>query len=408
MRNSIRWKDLELPWRILDKLINDYIEGRLGGDSPIEVVAVLEIDNEGGQLAGPGTDRTEQTPNPRGSFLGRVITNAADKDTPDESLGVFWPMNQHDVMPIKQGESAIVMYLDMARTHGLWLCRSPEPNEIHNLNFTSLTERFRQDSDNDLTSDESGTAHQAVQDLEEDPGVPTVDPNFDVEKDDVPEFNQRSGDRVIHGSNNTTIIMSRDRVDTADSGLTEKAGTIDVVAGRIGQDISHADDAARFIVSMKTSGDANFAVDGFGEDAGESAYAIAKGDEVRIIGRNSMKLVVESGPTSVVIGADGKVTIETVEDVELTTQTNVIVNAEDITLDAGGTVNVGTADASHPLVRGDKLKDYLKAVFDIIVAMPIDVATIPAIGVPNSAVSTGISQLDTMYEDALSNDNKVE
>ncbi len=406
MRDSIRQKDLELPWRILDKLINDYIEGRLGGGPAIEMVAVLEIDSEGGKLAGPTTDRPEQVPNPRGSILGRVISNAADKDTPDTSLGVFWPFNQHEVMPIKEGEAVIVIYLDEAKTHGLWLTRCPEPNKVHNLNFTALTKRFREDDENELGAEESATAHQAVQDLEEDPGIPTVDPNFTNEEDSVPELLCRAGDRVIHGSSNSAIILSRDRVDTADSGQTDGAGTIDLVVGREAEDLSMSVDSARVYISANTNADENFEIGNFEEDVTGVSFVVAKADEIRLIARGGIKLIVEDGPTSIVMQG-GKVTVTTPGEVKIDTDDNVIVEAGgDIVLDSEGSVLVGSAGASEPLVKGNALESYLNDVFKIYNAMVIDVATIPGIGQANSSIGTAVGQVP--FAPVKSDSNKVE
>lgn len=401
---------MELPWRILDKLINDYIEGRLGGEPPIEQVAVLQIDNEGGKLAGPNTDRPDQVPNPRGSIVGRVMTNAADKDTPDSSLIVFWPINQHEVMPVKEGESVVVLYMDSAKTHGLWIARAPEPNDIHNLNFTSLTKRFRKDPDNDIQNPDTdtGEAHQVVQDLEENPGVPKISKDFTVEEDAVPEYNQRVGDRVIHGSNNASIILSRDRVDTRESGQKEESGTIDLVVGREKEDIDIDNDSARVYISAKTDGDSNFSLDSFGDTVGGVSYVSAKADQVRLVARDGIKIVVEDGPTSIVM-QNGKVTIKAKDDVDIECKNANIKSDADIVLNAGGQVKVGSDAAMHPLVRGDDLKRYLKQVFEIYSNLVVDVAGIPGIGVANGAVASAVNQLDTVYDQTvISNNNLVE
>ncbi len=390
-------------------LLNDYVEGRLGGiERVLHKVAVLEVDVVGGKLAGPASGdgkRSKEPPNPPGSFVGRIITDAADTYTDDDNLPVFWPLFPHDLMPIKESEHAYVIFEDPEQHHGLWIARIPEPNDVNNLNITPGSKRYTSDSANDL-QENSPAAEQAVQDLDEDPGIAEVNPEIDQETDDVLPFNYRVGDRVIQGSNNTMIAFSRDRIDAKDSGVRAQAGSIDVVAGRDGSDIDLDKDAARVVVSMKTDGDTNFELGDFGESGGETSYVVAKANEVRLIGRVGVKIVVEDGPTSVVI-QQGKVTITTTDEVKVATDSNLIVEAkENIVLDAGGETHVGVADALHPIPRADELKTYLDGVFAIYNAMVVDVAGIPGIGIANSAVATAVGAVP--WDNVPSNDNKVE
>jgi len=381
-------------------LLNDYIEGRLGGvDRVLYKAAVLEIDHIGGKLAGPLTNparRSSEPPNPKGSIVARVITDAADTYTDDDNLPVFWPMFPYDLMPVKESEHVYVIFEDSEQHHGLWLTRIPDPKEIHNLNITPGTKRFTSDSANGLKAD-SAEAEKAVQDLDESPGTIRVTADFKQEASDVPEFNSRVGDRIIHGSNNSTIILSRDRVNTTDSGDEAKAGSIDIVAGRVGDDVNMIDDAARVYVSMATAGDDNFATPGDAltdtENEGNPSYVIAKADQVRLIARQGMKIVVESGPTSITIESDGKVTLDTVEEIKAITTADFVVEAANVKLDASEKTFIGSADASHSLVRADNLKTYLDSVFDVYNAMVVDVAGVPALGVANSAVASAVKAI---------------
>ena len=93
-RSPIRQKDIENPERILSQIINDYIQGRLGGvDRVIHKASVVEIDHVGSKLAGPnsvGSRRSSEPPNPKGSIVARLVTDSADTWTEDDDLLVFW------------------------------------------------------------------------------------------------------------------------------------------------------------------------------------------------------------------------------------------------------------------------------------------------------------------------------
>jgi hypothetical protein len=405
---SPRHKDIEFPERLSSGMLRDYLAGHFEPRPVIMKAVVLKIDHEGGKLAGSGAEaRKEEPPNPRGSILGRVISSASDLTTPDDLLPVFWPFFPYDVMPVKEGEHIYVLFEDVEQRHGMWLTRIPEQNLIQDLNITPGSKRYTEDKTNDLEKDSVET-ERIVQDLEIAPKLTKVSEEFQKETG-IPEFTVRVGDRVIQGSNNTAIILSRDRIDTVESGVKEKAGTIDVVAGRVGSDLNMADDASRMIITMKSDVDANFALDSFGEAAGEVAAIVAKSDEIRLVARNGLKIVVESGPTSVVIDSKGKVTIQTTDAVELTSKSVTITTDDDIVLDAGGDVKVGSADASHKIPKGDALKDFLKSVFDVLAVAPVDTAGIPAISIVNSAVKTAIDGIMSSYESlVLSDKNKVE
>lgn len=135
-----------------------------------------------------------------------------------------------------------------------------------------------------------------------------------------PTFNRFSCEKVIDGKNNTWIVLGRDRPGGSISGnmLKPQSGAIDIVVGRMGKyvrkclpngevamcDPSFKMDAARVYISQQTSIDKNFSLaagtigspgfEGDGKKVQEvtalSGIAV-KADEVRIIGRRSIKLV---------------------------------------------------------------------------------------------------------------------
>jgi len=311
-RREIRPKDIESPDRIYSNLLKDYVEGRLGPSRFIYRAVVIKIDEQGGQFSGPDTDYDEDPPNPPNSVKARIITDSIDAYTDDSDLTTFWPMNPHDSMPIKEGEHIYVIFEDVGRKEvGLWLCRVSEHNGVNSLNFTPGSKKFEEDDRNDFTDI---SVEKAVQDTEADVSTPEVSDSFTVE--DVPKFVQRPGDRVLHGSNNTAIIMSRDRVDSVDSGETDEAGTIDIVVGRAEEnDINIEGDKSRIYITMKSQVDANFSLDSIGDsntkNVGPTAAIALKSDEIRIKAVSGMKIVVEDGPlfieaTSIYLGPDDK------------------------------------------------------------------------------------------------------
>ena len=133
-------------------------------------------------------------------------------------------------------------------------------------------------------------------------GDPLIEP--------LPSFIKTSSEKCIEGSNNTCIVLGRDRPGSRISGYGGKghtqAGCIDLVVGRIGADPTSfqedgtrtwADpsmkyDAARIYISQKSDIDENFYLaDGkVGNAKAKSAIAI-KADGVRIVARDGIKLV---------------------------------------------------------------------------------------------------------------------
>ena len=129
----------------------------------------------------------------------------------------------------------------------------------------------------------------------------------------VPVYNQSPSEQVYKGSNNSFIIMGRDRPRGIGSGYggagASHSGCIDIVAGMTGimcrstdangeevvTDKSPELDAARIYISQQTDIDENFqlAAGVVGNLKARSGIAI-KADGVRIIGREGIKLVTSS------------------------------------------------------------------------------------------------------------------
>jgi len=285
MRSRLREEDVLSPDRILSKLINDYVGGRLGAGKFLYRASVVQTDTVGGQLE-------EVPPNPKGSIRARVITDSRDALLSDEDLGVFYPLFPFDRMPLKETEHVYVIFEDERKRHGLWITRIAEPASVDNPNITPGTKKYEASPDASEIANE-----QVVQDLDFDPGVAEVSSEFTPEV--VPTFKHRVGDRVVEGSNNALIVIGRDRPTDSASGEADEAGTIDLVAGRVAgsEDMSQADDKSRVYISMKTDIDGNLSdiLGELGEASGPVAAIGIKSDEIRIVARNGMKIAVEGG-----------------------------------------------------------------------------------------------------------------
>lgn len=126
----------------------------------------------------------------------------------------------------------------------------------------------------------------------------------------VPNYNSTPSEKVIKNENNAWVVLGRDRPAGRYSGYSGKgatgAGSVDIVVGRGSPDPRDVDeegntlftdpnfqqDAARVHVSQRTDIDKNFNLpEGkVGNSTGKSGVGI-KGDAVRLVSREGMKLV---------------------------------------------------------------------------------------------------------------------
>ncbi len=300
MRRSIRPKDLLNPDRILSNLLLDYTEGKLGPGSFIYRAVVVKVDNVGGALEA-------LPPNPKGSIQARIITGGINAYTRLDNLPVFWPTFPHHITPIKEGEHVYVYFEDDTRRHGIWLARCSDQLTTDNLNLTPGSRKYEDNPDNEL----SGVgAQEADQDTEGNDAVAIV-PSPDITTEEVQPFTQRVSDHVLHGSNNTLIVLGKDRPSDVASGVPASAGTIDIVAGRTAPENMDMDgDKSRIYVSMRTDVDGNLGIQ-VGQASGPTAAIAIKSDQIRIVGRAGMKIVVEAGDllfdaTSILAGANAQ------------------------------------------------------------------------------------------------------
>ena len=122
--------------------------------------------------------------------------------------------------------------------------------------------------------------------------------------DPIPKFDPTKSEKVISNNTNAWIVIGRDRPSFANSGYggnpTTGAGSIDLVVGRnpTNPDLitgpNFITDAARIHISQTTDVDKNFglAAGNIGRIDARSAIGM-KADEIRVVGRNGIKLVTE-------------------------------------------------------------------------------------------------------------------
>jgi hypothetical protein len=121
-----------------------------------------------------------------------------------------------------------------------------------------------------------------------------------------PKFNSTTSEKVIEGQDNTWIVFGRDRPGGWNSGYGGmghvKAGCIDIVTGRLSSvdsrifrgpvNPSTGADAARLYLSQKADIDTYYSIsDGLTGQSMALSAAVLKADAVRIIARDSLKLV---------------------------------------------------------------------------------------------------------------------
>lgn len=175
-------------------------------------------------------------------------------------------------------------------------------------------------------------------------GDPLIEP--------VPNFISTKTDKVINNSNNSWIVLTRDRPASRLSGYGGKGDTqaaaIDIVVGRMSHnpkgdmyvDPDFKSDAARIYISQKTDIDKNFDLAGgrVGNPEARSGIGI-KADSVRLMGREGIKLIT---------GIDEKNALG--GNLEVKTGIDLIANNDDTDM--------------QPMVKGDNLVSSLETILD--------------------------------------------
>lgn len=160
--------------------------------------------------------------------------------------------------------------------------------------------------------------------------------------EEVPPFTKRPSDRVIHGSNNNTIILGTDRAKNGEAtigdglgtleaeGEGKGTGTIHLVVGRSTENPNLDTDEAFVYISRKTEVDNNLQTNQEFSTNKKSSVAV-KADCVRIVGREDVKVV--NGESYLTMKSDG----------------TIIVHGKKIVME--GEVQLGR-DAAENIIRG--------------------------------------------------------
>lgn len=292
---------------------------------------------------------------PRNAIIARLVSGGQDRQG-TKSIILYPFFSPHFNIPVKPGEQVWVIFETLGNSQiGYWLSRIPERDDVDDLNYTHADRRFVGDqelstsekakggSSNDTTPSfpngggSSGTLSLAEEDaydriIQESSAYKQFTPEV------VPRYSKRPGDFAFQGSNNTLIVLGQDRLGsaTSENETKQKAGTIDIVAGRSARiipnestispqgnapsvvlntrqtlevdknpklrkkqpapkegDPDFQEDLSRVYVSMRTNGDQNFNLTSLPRLNGgvnvsainDSPFIIGKSDHVRLIAR---------------------------------------------------------------------------------------------------------------------------
>lgn len=139
----------------------------------------------------------------------------------------------------------------------------------------------------------------------------------DMVYEDVPRVSRRIGDTVVAGTNNSTIILGRDRLGGVDTGYGsamgpgqgKAAGAMHLVVGRTGEDPDLDTDAASVYLSQRTDPDAAAVTEGVGPSTQRDRSAVVfRGDCIRGSARTDIKLSV--GRAYILMSSDGRIVVE--------------------------------------------------------------------------------------------------
>lgn len=287
---------------------------------------------------------------PRNSLIVRIVSGGADRRGISQIITYpFLP--SHLSLPVKAGEQVWILYENPEAGGSLayWMWRTSEPDSVEDLNYThadrkfiretelSTIDKFNSKSSDNRPSFPNGAGTQNSYSLkgaldyedivENDPAMK----NYSYEP--VPRYTKRPGDFVMQGSNNSLIVLGDDRNDTAEkSESKDQSGSVDIVVGRgkinsssstientrgyneinknpkisgqeknpIEGDLDFVNDAARMFISMKSDGDKKLGLkqsfpksftSAAIEEVDQDTYAVIKGNEVRIVGRGSIRII---------------------------------------------------------------------------------------------------------------------
>lgn len=125
------------PGKIFFDMIREYSDGTLGNVGRLYRARVEGVDPVGGAFA-------QNPPNPARSVRARVYSSGMDASTPEEALGIFYPLFPNVVA--QQGEHVVVMFEDEQRTSGFWLNVVPAFSADQNYSNPDFRQQSSRDS----------------------------------------------------------------------------------------------------------------------------------------------------------------------------------------------------------------------------------------------------------------------
>ena len=301
---------------------------------------------------------------PRNSIIATIVS---DREGWSPKLEIFYPFfSGHLSLPVKPGEKIWVIYDSVKRTKsgkGYWITRIVTSENIDDINYTHADREGLYVSKNS-TADSPMAAQTGITNitLDEALSFPTGGPSqknntfSDPERynaivdsstsyldnfigEPIPRISKRAGDLLLQGSNNASILIGQ-KMGMIDSPPLADTGTIDIVTG-LGQteetsaiasnpnsrgydeivkvpELSSLasnplegkpdfiNDLSRVYVSMNASCDESFGLSfTYASSVADAPYIVAKSDEVRLIGRGSVRAKSETGNTQLTLLASG-------------------------------------------------------------------------------------------------------
>jgi len=278
--NSLQKNSINLPpvfqrWVVLETIFDPTL---------IDIDKISQLENLYGEIK--NSKYAINTTLPRNSILARQVFNSRLGNKVITNMFLFPLFPSALAMPCKPGEHVWVMFelLTQKQTLGYWVCSIVGPHHIDDVNHAHHPREFDRTFLSSEDNSDASTKHQEkvkkpryhfkngvyAKVIENEEPIIYPETGFvfgdseeyermmtlsDAAKasvyESVPRFKKRPGDIALEGSNNTLIVLGRDRtgnvanysstdeeqnflsVDQTDSILSKKnAGSIDIVAGR--------------------------------------------------------------------------------------------------------------------------------------------------------------------------------
>lgn len=215
--------------------------------------------------------------------------------------------------------------------------------------------------------------------------------SYDMVEEDVPPFQQRVGDYVFHGSNNSCLILGRDRAKDGPATIKDGLGSVDdggkgkgtgiahMIAGRQDKkgDPDFKKDMSFLYLAMKTKLDDNLNLDLKGDAKApkdnDVPGAVLKSDHVRVMFRKNVKIAIEDSTNFVFVDkdsavisiGDGKNYIKVEKGkttMKIGSAAKVVIDGDGkkvtIDVDKSGKIELGEGAANHILQSEAFLKKY--------------------------------------------------